>query len=321
MIVVTGAAGFIGSCMVAKLNAMGSNQLILVDDFSNPDKKENWKNKQYLELVHRDEFFPYLENNHSKITAIIHLGARTNTAELDCSIFENLNLAYSQRLWSVATKYSIPFIYASSAETYGKGDFGYSDSELLIPKLSPLNPYAQSKHEFDKWILKQDRTPPFWVGFKLFNVFGPNEYHKGRMASEVFHAFQQIQKTGNVKLYRSSHHDYADGEQLSDFIYVKDVVNVIYWFLHHAPKSGVYNLGTGYARSYRALAAATFKVMKMTEHIDLIDLPEDMRDNYQYFTEADISKLRDARFRKPFRSLELAVKDYVQQYLSKNKYF
>ncbi len=321
MIVVTGAAGFIGSCMVTKLNSMGHHQLILVDDFSRPEKKRNWENKQYSELVHRDDFFTYIENNHHQVEVIIHLGARTNTAELDYNLLEHLNLHYSQKVWHYATKFSIPLVYASSAATYGNGEWGYRDDESQLYKLDPLNPYGRSKHEFDKWVMQQGTTPPFWAGFKLFNVFGPNEYHKGRMASLVFHAFHQIEKTGNMNLFRSHHIEYKDGEQMSDFTYVKDVVNTIYWFLTHKPVSGIYNLGTGFARSFYALASSVFKALKATENINFVDIPEDIREKYQYFTEADMNKVRAAQFRKPFRSLELSVRDYVQQYLSKERYF
>lgn len=319
MIVITGAAGFIGSCLVAKLNKCGIEDLILVDDFSQEKKRRNWENKTYVDKIHRNDFFAWAELHASQIDFIVHLGARTDTTEFDYSIFELLNVDYSRRVWEFATRYSIPLIYASSAATYGAGEWGYCDNPELIPKLQPLNPYGKSKNEFDKWVLKQHKMPPFWTGFKFFNVFGPNEYHKGRMASVVFHSFNQIKETQKTKLFRSHRTDFADGEQMRDFVYVKDVVNTIYWYMNHKPKSGIYNLGTGYARPFLALATATFKAMKLTPNIEFVDIPEDIRDKYQYYTQADIKKMKRVGNGRAFRALEVSVKDYVQQYLMKNK--
>ncbi|MDX9892420.1 MAG: ADP-glyceromanno-heptose 6-epimerase [Bacteroidales bacterium] len=321
MIVITGAAGFIGSCMTQKLNNMGMENLILVDDFSKEAKISNWINKKYVDKIDRKDFFKWADQNADKIDFIFHLGARTDTTEFNYSIFEELNIDYSQRMWSLATKYGIPLIYASSAATYGSGVLGYSDDHSLIHKLEPLNPYGKSKNEFDKWVLKQTKAPPFWAGFKFFNVFGPNEYHKGRMASVVYHAYHQIKVTGNAKLFKSHHSDYRDGEQIRDFIYVKDVVNVLYWYMNYKPESGIYNLGTGYARPFIALAMATFKAMKQTPHIEFIDIPIDIRDKYQYFTQAEMQKARKIGLKRAFRPLELSIKDYVIQYLDKNRTF
>ncbi len=319
MIVVTGAAGFIGSCMTNKLNESGHSDLILVDDFTQERKINNWIGRQYTDKIQRDEFFKWAEQNAKHIDFIIHLGARTDTTEMDYSVFERLNVAYSQQMWSFARQYGIPLIYASSAATYGDGKFGYTDNIETIHKIVPLNPYGKSKNEFDKWLLKQTSTPPFWAGFKFFNVFGPNEYHKSRMASVIFHAFNQINETGKVQLFRSHRSDYKDGEQNRDFVYVKDVVSVLYWFTQHLRPSGIYNLGTGFARTFLALATSTFKAMDIEPQIEFIDIPQDIREKYQYYTQADIQKLRKVGYKKSFYSLENGVTDYVSKYLIKKE--
>lgn len=319
MIIITGAAGFIGSCMVQKLNMIGIKNLILVDDFTKEAKKANWIDKEYVDKIDRNDFFLWAEKNIANIDFIIHLGARTDTSEFDYSILEALNVDYSQRVWSLAAKNGIPLIYASSAATYGDGKYGYADDHSIIHKLEPLNPYGKSKNEFDKWVLKQSTTPPFWAGFKFFNVFGPNEFHKGRMASVVFHSFHQIHATGKAKLFKSHHPDYKNGEQIRDFIYVKDVVNVLNWFMNYTPQNGIYNLGTGYARPFLALANATFKALKSNPNIEFIDIPLDIRDKYQYYTQAEMQKARSVGLKKQFKPLELSIKDYVGQYLIKNR--
>lgn len=318
MIVITGAAGFIGSCMVEKLNQIGAKELILVDDFSVEAKRRNWENKFYCDKINRKDFFKWAEQNVDKIDFIVHLGARTDTTEFDYSIFEELNLFYSQQMWSFATKKSIPLLYASSAATYGDGKFGYADSEELIKQLKPLNPYGKSKNEFDKWVIKQQFTPPFWAGFKFFNVFGPNEYHKGRMASVIFHAYQQIEQTEKMRLFRSHNPNFQDGEQMRDFVYVKDVTTVLLWFMQHRKKSGIYNIGTGYARPFTALAAALFKSLNKEPQIEFIDIPADIRDKYQYYTKADMKKMRQIGYKKQFYSLEKGINDYVRCYLKNN---
>lgn len=318
MIIVTGAAGFIGSCMVAKLNEMGREDLILVDDFSKEIKRRNWEGKRYVDKIHRNDFFQWAEQNVKRIDLIIHLGARTDTTEFDYSVFEELNVSYTQRMWVFASRHGIPLVYASSAATYGAGELGYKDEETLAYKLQPLNSYGKSKNEIDKWVLKQAVAPPCWYAFKFFNVYGPNEYHKGRMASVILHSFHQIQESGQVKLFRSHRSDYADGEQLRDFVYVKDVVRVIYWYITHLPQSGIYNLGTGLARPFLTLATSTFKAMKLVPNIQFVDIPEDIRDKYQYFTEADMRKMRGVGYKKPFYSLEDGVKSYVTRYLLKD---
>ncbi len=321
MIVVTGAAGFIGSCMVQKLNLSGYDQLILVDDFTSEQKKKNWETKHYCDKIDRKDFFQWANLNSEKIDFIIHLGARTDTTEFDYSIFEELNLFYSQQMWSFAAKKRIPLIYASSAATYGDGSLGYVDSHELISRLKPLNPYGKSKNDFDKWVLKQTVTPPFWAGFKFFNVFGPNEYHKGRMASVIFHAFHQIEAEGKVKLFRSHIPEFDDGEQKRDFIYVKDLVTVLMWFVQYRKQSGIFNLGTGFARPFLALTNAVFKSLRLEPNIEFVDIPHDIRDKYQYYTQADMKKMRKLGYKKSFHSLEWGIDDYVRNYLKKKSYF
>ncbi|HEU4607650.1 MAG TPA: ADP-glyceromanno-heptose 6-epimerase [Chitinophagaceae bacterium] len=321
LIVVTGAAGFIGSCLAEYLNEQGMRRLILVDDFSRPDKKLNWQDKQYERLVERDLFFDWLQENKPAIGFVFHLGARTDTTEFDYAIHEQLNVVYSQKIWQYCSSEKIPLVYASSAATYGAGEFGYDDDHALCDKLQPLNPYGRSKNEFDKWVLKQETTPPFWAGLKFFNVYGPNEYHKGRMASVIFHCFNQVSSSGKMKLFRSHRPDFADGQQLRDFVYVKDVVKVCYWLMQEQPASGLYNLGTGEARSFEDLVSATFRAMDLEPKIEFIDMPEDIRDTYQYFTEARMEKLRKAGYNQAFSSLEAGVEDYVRNYLSNRNYY
>ena len=317
-VVVTGAAGFIGSCMLQYLHEMGISPLIAVDDFSKTEKARNTASKSYLNKVNRTEFFSWLEQNASQVDFIIHLGARTDTTETRWEIFQELNLNYTKEVWTACSMYGIPLVYASSAATYGSGEFGYSDSHSIVEKLQPLNPYGVSKNEFDKWALEQveeEHEPPFWAGLKFFNVYGPNEYHKGRMASVIFHAFHQIQQTGKVKLFRSHRPDFQDGQQSRDFVYVKDLVKVIHFLMRNQPASGLYNLGTGHARSFYDLASATFAAMGRETNIEFIDTPLDIRDKYQYFTEADMGKLHRAGYEEPFYSLEEGVEDYVKNYL------
>lgn len=317
--ILTGAAGFIGSVLGKELIAQGLDKMLAVDDFSKTEKATNWETAKYLDLHDRDHFLQWFERNAADVGFVFHIGARTDTAEFDKSIFDTLNVNYSKDLWKMCSRHSIPFIYASSAATYGGGENGYSDNHELIPALKPLNPYGESKQEFDTWVLKQKERPPFWAGLKFFNVFGPNEYHKGRMASVVFHAFNQIKEKDSMKLFRSHREDFADGMQMRDFIYVKDIASIVSFLAEHRPESGIYNAGTGKARAFLHLAQAVFAAMGKENNISFIDTPEDIRDKYQYFTEADMSKLRSAGYNNSFYSLEEGVRDYVQNYLIPQK--
>jgi ADP-L-glycero-D-manno-heptose 6-epimerase len=321
MIIVTGAAGFIGSCLVSRLNQLGFNDLVLVDDFSHEQKQANYSGKKYTALVDRKDFLNWLDQNQEWVQFVFHLGARTDTTEFDKSIFDELNVAYSKNVWNACVKYGLPLVYASSAATYGLGEYGYKDDHSIISKLKPLNPYGDSKNDFDKWVLQQEKAPFFWAGIKFFNVFGPNEFHKGRMASVVFHAFNQIKATGKVKLFRSHNPEFRDGYQLRDFVYVKDVADVLCFFMNHRKNSGIYNLGTGEARAFYDLAASTFKAMGIKENIEYIDIPADIRDKYQYYTIADMQKLRRIGYAKEFMSLEHAVDDYVKHHLTNTVYW
>lgn len=320
MIVVTGAAGFIASNLVARLNAEGYNDIVVVDDFSNSQKIKNLVGKKISRWVHRNHFFEWIEKEHRFIEFIFHIGARTDTTEFNTDVFEKLNLGYTKKVWELCVKYGLPLVYASSAATYGGGEHGYNDTHEIIPALKPLNPYGDSKNDFDKWVLTQDKKPFFWAGLKFFNVYGPNEYHKARMASVIFHSFHQIKNQGFVKLFRSHKPEYTHGGQMRDFIYVKDVVDVIFFLMKNRQHSGIYNLGTGKARSFLNLANATFAAQNLKPNIEFIDTPADIRDKYQYFTEANMQKLRSIGYTREFTSLEAGIEDYIQNYLAKNLY-
>ncbi len=321
MIIVTGAAGFIGSCLIQKLNELKFRYIIAVDDFSNAEKNLNLANKAIMERVDRKDLFSWLEKNNREVEFFFHIGARTDTTEFDTAIFDELNLDYSKKVWEACVNYQIPLVYASSAATYGLGENGYEDKEELISSLKPLNPYGDSKNDFDIWALNQPKKPFFFAGLKFFNVYGPNEYHKGRMASVIWHAYQQITKNGTLKLFKSHRSDFKDGEQMRDFIYVKDLIDVCIFLMEHRKNSGIYNLGTGKARSFNDLGVATFQALGLTPTIEYIDTPADIRDKYQYFTEASMQKLRSIGYDKPFTSLEDGVEDYVQNFLVKQLYY
>jgi ADP-L-glycero-D-manno-heptose 6-epimerase len=321
MIIITGAAGFIGSCLLSKLNNKGLKDIILVDDFTNGSKNMNILQKAYRDRVDRKLFFDWMEEHHADVDFVYHIGARTDTAEFDMRVFDELNLGYSKKVWELCTRFSIPMVYASSAATYGMGEFGYNDDHSIISQLQPLNPYGVSKNEFDKWVLQQTETPPFWAGLKFFNVYGPNEYHKGRMASVIFHTYHQVRETASMKLFRSHRPDIADGEQKRDFIYVKDLVKILLFFYVNRSNSGIYNAGTGEARTFLDLARSTFHAMHILPEISFIDTPADIRDKYQYFTEANMQKLRNAGYSDPFHSLEEGVEDYIQGYLINKIYY
>lgn len=321
MIVVTGAAGFIGSCLIAKLNSEQYYDVVAVDDFSGEEKNKNLSGKRITQQVDRKDFFFWLKENHRFVQFVFHLGARTDTTEFDKTIFDELNLNYSKEVWNICVEFGLPLVYASSAATYGLGESGFSDNEELIPSLKPLNPYGESKNEFDKWVLQQNRKPFFWAGLKFFNVYGPNEYHKARMASVVFHTFNKVKESGSMKLFRSHNPEFKDGEQLRDFIYVKDVCDVCFFLMLNRKHSGIYNLGTGKADTFLHLAQYVFKAMDIPENIEFIDTPEDIRDKYQYFTQAEMKKLRSIGYEKKFTSLDEGINDYVKNYLTSHNYF
>lgn len=321
MIIITGAAGFIGSCLVRKLNDDGHWNLILADDFTKPGKARNLSGKKFIARIDRMEFPQWLERFHGAVQLVYHLGARTDTTEKNTSIFDELNLNYSKKIWQICTDHQIPLVYASSAATYGLGQQGYDDTHELVESLHPLNPYGESKNEFDKWVLHQEKTPPFWAGLKFFNVYGPNEYHKGRMASVIFHTEKQIRETGGMKLFKSHHPAYKDGQQSRDFIYVMDVVGICTFLGNTKPESGLYNVGTGQARTFYDLAFNVFKALQLPPNISYMETPQDIRDTYQYFTQANMAKLRKVGYENEFYSLELGIEDYVQRYLVKKEVY
>ena len=321
MIVVTGAAGFIGSCLLAGLRNAGYSNLVAVDDFSREDKLPNLAQKTLSAKVHRNDLISWLKANHASVKMIFHLGARTDTTEFDTTIFQQLNVDYSKSVWQCCTEFGLPLVYASSAATYGLGEWGFEDNHSVIKNLIPLNPYGESKNTFDLWAIEQTKQPISWAGLKFFNVYGPNEYHKGRMASVVFHAFGQIRKTGAMRLFRSHNPNFKDGEQLRDFIYVKDVVDICIYLMENRVENGIYNVGTGTARTFIDLVRATFTAMNKEETIEFADTPLDIRDKYQYFTEANMTKLRSVGYNRPFTSLEQGVNDYVTNYLNSGTYF
>jgi len=320
MIVITGAAGFIASNLLSRLNQDNFKDIVLVDDFSSEEKNKNFETKIFTNKVDRNDFESWITNNHKHVQFIFHIGAKSATTGFPKSTYDELNLNYSKMVWNKCVEFGLPLIYASSAATYGLGELGYKDSHEIVDKLKPLNDYGVSKNDFDIWALKQERQPYFWAGLKYFNVYGPNEYHKERMASVVYHAFNQINKTGAMKLFKSHHPDYKDGEQERDFVYVKDLSEIMLFLMHHRKDSGLYNIGTGKARTFLDLVKNTFSAMSIEENISFIPTPEDIRDKYQYFTEAEMDKLRSIGYDKPFTSLEDGVKDYVQNYLKDEKY-
>lgn len=323
MVILTGVSGFIGSCLLTALNKHGYDRdVVVVDDFYKLYKDKNTDGKAVREWMHRDIFLDWFEKTTQKVDFVIHIGARTDTTLMNESVFEELNVRYSQRIWRVCAMREIPLIYASSAATYGDGSLSFSDDQKLIQALRPMNPYGESKHKFDLWALDQEHKPPYWVGCKFFNVYGPNEYHKGRMASVVFHTYNQIRATGGMKLFRSHRPDFADGHQSRDFIYIRDILDMILYFMDHKGKpSDIYNFGTGQARTFLDLASNTFRSMGLKQNISYIDTPEDIRDTYQYFTQADMAKVRAAGYKAEFTSLEDGIHEYVTQYLSKSAYY
>lgn len=316
-IIVTGGAGFIGSCVVRELNNRGIEDIIVVDHIAQTDKWMNLRNKKYIKYINRDEFLQQLPFYAGKVSHIIHMGACSATTERDFDFLYKNNLEYTQTLWKFCTENQISFIYASSAATYGDGTQGFDDKSD-IKRLRPLNGYGYSKQLFDLWVEKQVLTPKQHVGFKFFNVYGPNEYFKGSMASVIFHSFNKITQTGEMGLFKSYKAGYEDGGQLRDFVYVKDICKVIIYMMEHSAISGLFNLGTGKARSFYDLTAATFRAMNLEPNIKYIDMPETLRPKYQYYTQAAMDKLREAGYKEDFYSLEEGVKDYVSNYLVKS---
>lgn len=321
MIALTGAAGFIGSYFLGFLNGLGYEHIIIVDDFSRVDKVKNYENKKFVTKINRNDFIQWLNENPYEVKQIFHLGARTDTTEFNIEIFDELNVNYSKAIWQYCAQYQVPLVYASSAATYGMGEYGFEDNHEIVEKLQPLNPYGVSKNEFDKWALQQKQQPSFWAGVKFFNVYGPNEYHKGRMASVIFHAYNQIKTKGSMNLFRSHNAEYKDGCQLRDFIYVQDVARVLDFLMQQQPASGLYNLGTGKARTFSDLAHAVFNALNLHPEIHFIDTPEDIRNKYQYFTVANMQKLTDTGYTEEFTTLEEGVKEYVTKYLAKSEVY
>ena len=328
-VLVTGGAGFIGSNIAGTLADHTDYRVVVVDEFGSSEKWRNLSKHRIYEIISPGEVFYWLESNKNELDAIIHMGAISSTTETNVDLILETNFTLSRGLWNWASQNKKRFIYASSAATYGAGDAGFSDENTLdaLAKLRPLNAYGWSKHLFDQFVLTattgpRDKVPGQWVGLKFFNVYGPNEYHKGEQASVIEQIFPHAKYGRPVKLFKSYRPDYKDGGQLRDFIYVKDCVRVIIWLLGNPAVNGLYNLGTGKARSFTDLAAATFAAVGKPTSIQYIDMPEEIRDKYQYFTEADMNHLRTAGYTEPFHSLEDGVKDYVNSFLAKeDQYF
>jgi ADP-L-glycero-D-manno-heptose 6-epimerase len=323
MIILTGGAGMIGSIIAWHLNTiLNENQFVIVDDFIHTDQEKNISKRNFSEFIYKNDLQKYLSKN-NKVSAVIHMGAISDTTENNFNQLLSSNIRYSQMLWSWCTENNVPFIYASSAATYGLGEHGYNDSEEDINNLSPLNAYGYSKHFFDQWVLQQIQvqptTPPQWCGLKFFNVYGPNEYHKGRMASVVYQAFKQYKKEQEIRLFKSDHPDFDDGMQLRDFVYVKDAVECVVYLLNNQNISGLFNVGTGKAGSFKAIGESVANNLGGDNSaIKYIDLPSDLKEKYQYFTEANINKIRSVGFKSKFKSLSEGVTDYMQNYLVTN---
>jgi ADP-L-glycero-D-manno-heptose 6-epimerase len=321
MIIVTGGAGFIGSALIAELNRRQISDILVVDELGADQKWKNLRNLSFADYVEKDDFLDMVieDKLDSPIDVVFHLGACSDTTETNASYLVKNNYEYSKLLAQWATDADIRFIYASSAATYGDGSAGFSDDEEKIEALRPLNMYGYSKHLFDMWARRAGLLSKI-VGLKYFNVFGPNEYHKGDMMSFVVKAFEQIKTTGKVRLFKSYRPEYADGEQVRDFLYVKDAVNMTLFFFDNPYINGIFNIGTGETRTWNDLVIAVFVGMGRKPNIEYIEMPASIRNQYQYFTQADLSKLRRAGYSKQITPLEDAIKDYVQNYLEKDLY-
>ena len=322
MIVVTGGAGFIGSAIVWKLNQLGEDKIIIVDELGTDEKWKNLVPLKFEDFEHKDDFISMIIERDVpfKIDSVIHMGANSSTTEKDADHLFSNNYLYTKELSKYCLEKNIRFIYASSAATYGDGSLGFDDNENKLATLRPLNMYGYSKQMFDLWAKRNgvfDKT----VGLKYFNVYGPNEYHKGDMRSVVHKAFEQIRDTGKVKLFKSLNPKYKDGEQLRDFIYIKDAVDITLFFLDKPDINGLYNIGTGKARKWNDLVTAIFKALNKEVNIEYIDLPEHLQEKYQYFTEANINKIKKAGFNSSITSLEDGVADYVKNYLLGKQFF
>lgn len=322
MIVVTGGAGFIGSALVWKLNKLGTDKIVIVDELGNDEKWKNLNGLKYSDFLHKDDFMAMILQRSTpfKITTLFHLGACSSTTEKNADFLMDNNYHYSQELAKHCLEKSVRFIYASSAATYGDGSNGYHDDESKLDVLRPLNMYGYSKHLFDLWI-KRNGLIDKVVGLKYFNVYGPNEYHKGDMRSVVHKAFEQINSTGKVNLFKSYRPDYKDGEQKRDFVYVKDAVDMTLFFMEEPEKNGIYNVGSGNAQTWVELVTAIFIALNKPVNINFIEMPEDLKGKYQYFTEADMSKIKKVGYRKSTFSVQDGVSDYVKEFLLKDVYF
>lgn len=328
MILITGAAGFIGSCLLQYFNEQGLENIILVDKFTDVAKEKNWKQKKFKHLVDRELLLDWLHENKPNIGFLIHLGARTNATESDHTVLEELNIEYSEDIWNYCTAYNIPLIYASSAATYGNGELGYNDDDTMLGDLKPQTGYAISKNTFDKWAIQQINTPPVWAGLKFFDVYGPNEYHKKHVHSEVLNIWAQAEKSGCVKLFKSNSNGLKDGEQAHDFIYVKDVVKLVWWMFDSMRSgiwkpglNGIYNVGTGKSRTLNDLAATIFSMLHKQPSITYVEPPPALKNSYPDISEASMVKLKHAGYHAGFVSLEEGVADYVKNYLSMGKYY
>jgi ADP-L-glycero-D-manno-heptose 6-epimerase len=320
MIILTGGGGMIGSMIAWHLNTqMNFDDFVIVDDLINEQQENNFNKRKFIEYIAKDDLKKYL-NDKKNVSAVIHMGAISATTESNFNRLLQSNIRFSQALWHWCAENKVPFIYASSAATYGDGSVGYDDNESELDKLSPLNAYGYSKHFFDRWVQlelsKNQPTPPQWCGLKFFNVYGPNEYHKGRMASVVFHSFNQFKETNQIKLFKSEHPSYADGMQVRDFIYVKDAVKIIIFFLNNNNFSGLYNAGTGNAETFKALAEAVLINTKgQPNDIKYIEMPNDLKGKYQYYTQATMNKINSIGFNDNFMNLKEGVTDYLENYL------
>lgn len=324
MIVVTGGAGFIGSNLVAGLEAHGASDIVVCDVLGDGDKWRNIAKREIRDIVHPDRLFDYLNSHLDQVDVIFHMGAISSTTETDADLIIDTNIALSRRLWKWCWRNKKRLIYASSAATYGDGSHGFKDEESIegLKHLAPLNPYGWSKHVFDRRVArvvetKSEPLPVQWAGLKFFNVYGPNEYHKGDQMSVVCKLYPQVVAGAAAKLFKSHHPDYDDGGQLRDFVWVGDCVDVMLWLYENPSVNGLFNIGTGKARSFKDLAESTFTAADRTPKISYIDMPQTLRDKYQYYTQADMVKLRAAGYTKPFTELEDGVGQYVRSYLSK----